>query len=100
MKIIKVPSKFIVNRLNISAITLGSFCIFFEEPTPIIVNHERIHVDQIKKIGILKFYFDYIKQYLNLRLSGNTHYNAYMGISYEKEAYSNQDNLEYIVGRK
>jgi hypothetical protein len=86
--------------LNISAITLGSFCIFFEKLNPILINHERIHVDQIKKIGIFKFYFDYVKQYLNLRVLGFSHYNAYMGISYEKEAYANQDNLDYVVGNK
>jgi hypothetical protein len=62
-----------------------------------LLNHERIHFDQIKKYGLLFFYFDYLRQYLKMRIKGMSHNDSYKGISYEKEAYENQNKLDYKV---
>jgi hypothetical protein len=51
------------------------------------MTHEQIHVNQIKKDGIVKFYGRYLWEYFQGRKQGLTHYQAYRNISYEKEAF-------------
>lgn len=78
------------------AITLYPFIFYKYNPIDsVLLNHEKIHIQQIKKIGVVYFYFDYIYQYVTLRFKGLNHNQAYFNISYEKEAYTNQGNLDY-----
>lgn len=82
--------------LDVNAIVLYPFIFFADRsPDPFIVNHEFIHVQQIKRHGVGKFYFLYLYEYLRHRLKKKRHYEAYMAISFEKEAYENQHNLAY-----
>jgi len=66
----------------------------------LLISHEYIHTQQYKKEGVLKFLIVYFYEYLlNLwRYNFNTK-EAYINISFEKEAYANQDkiNKEDIV---
>ncbi|MCB9202321.1 MAG: hypothetical protein H6604_04640 [Flavobacteriales bacterium] len=78
--------------------------VFFREKElkndAIIVNHERIHLrQQIELLWIFFFIlyvFEFIFNYIRLK---NLHL-AYMNISFEKEAYKNQNNLKYLKDRK
>ncbi|MCX6823352.1 MAG: hypothetical protein NTX91_05205 [candidate division SR1 bacterium] len=55
--------------------------------------HEWIHIQQIRRQGIFIFYVMYIYEWLiNLWKYRNTE-KAYKNISYEKEAYDNQDSF-------
>ena len=61
------------------------------------INHESIHTAQIKEMGYIFFYMWYIVEWL-IRLFVNS--NAYRNISFEREAFINDDNLNYLKTRK
>lgn len=61
------------------------------------INHESIHTAQMKEMLYIFFYIWYIIEWvIRLFKKGN----AYRNISFEQEAYSNEDNLEYLKDRK
>lgn len=61
------------------------------------INHESIHTVQMKEMLYIFFYIWYIIEWvIRLFKKGN----AYRNISFEQEAYSNEDNLEYLKDRK
>ena len=73
------------------------FCRDKSEINDIIVNHEEIHTSQMKELGYIPFYVLYFIEWLiRLLFKGN----AYRNISFEREAYSNQYNLDYLKERK
>ena len=60
------------------------------------LNHERIHTAQMKEMLYVFFYLWYLIEWLvRLFQKGN----AYRNLSFEKEAYDNQDNLTYLDSR-
>lgn len=59
-------------------------------------NHEAIHSAQMKEMLYVGFYFWYFIEWL-IRLCCNG--NAYKNLGFEKEAYSNDDNLTYLATR-
>lgn len=61
------------------------------------INHESIHTAQMKEMLYIFFYIWYIIEWI-IRLFKKG--NAYRNISFEQEAYSNEDNLEYLKDRK
>lgn len=61
------------------------------------INHELIHERQAKEMLFVFFYICYLIEWL-IRLTGKG--NAYHNISFEREAYTNQNNLLYLSGRK
>jgi len=65
-----------------------------------LLNHERIHLKQQKELWVLPFYICYLWEYLKGRLSGKNHYQAYRNISFEKEAFGNENDSEYLSRRK
>jgi len=67
---------------------------------PLILNHERIHLRQQVECLVLPFYLIYFGEYLFYRLSGRNHDQAYLSISYEKEAYANENKPNYLKNRK
>ncbi len=66
----------------------------------ILLNHERIHLRQQVELLILIFYIWYILEYLIYRAKGINHYSAYRCISFEKEAYNHERDLQYLKTRK
>lgn len=93
---ILVKDSKLARKLNVNAIVLYPFIFFGDKnPDEFIVNHEFIHINQIRKFGALKFYILYLYEYLQHRIKKKNHYEAYMAISFEKEAYANQHNLAY-----
>jgi len=42
------------------AITLYPFIFFNGWPTPTIRSHEQVHVDQIRRMGVVRFYLTYL----------------------------------------
>jgi len=62
-----------------------------------LINHERIHTAQQRELLFLPFYFAYLLEWLiRLPMRGN----AYRNISFEREAYANQRNLQYLDSRR
>ena len=62
----------------------------------ITINHEEIHTAQMKELLYIPFYILYFFEWLFWLVFGNGYYD----ISFEKEAYENQDNMEYLKNRK
>ena len=75
------------------AITLGPFIFVRKECSfnEIDLNHENIHGRQQLELLIIPFYLIYIVEWI---------FKGYRNISFEKEAYSNQNNLDYLKTRK
>lgn len=65
----------------------------------VLINHERIHLRQQQELLIIPFYILYSLEWLlrcMLYLDG---YKAYQNISFEREAYQNEKNMEYLKER-
>lgn len=61
------------------------------------INHESIHTAQMKELAYLPFYCMYFGEWIiKLFKKGN----AYRNISFEREAYSNENNINYLKERK
>jgi len=59
-----------------------------------IIQHERIHTEQMKELGYLLFYFWYLLEWIiKLFRYGR---NSYRNISFEREAYAGQAELFYM----
>lgn len=93
---------FIYSKLHVSGITLFPFIILqskalLQDKT--FVNHEHIHLRQQLEMLILPFYLFYLIHYgINL-LKYKNHDTAYRNIVFEKEAYQNEDKLDYLAKR-
>lgn len=59
-------------------------------------NHEAIHTAQMKEMLFIGFYLWYLVEWI-IRLAGKG--NAYRNISFEKEAYDNDEDLNYLATR-
>nr|WP_297704920.1 hypothetical protein [uncultured Eudoraea sp.] len=66
----------------------------------ILINHERIHLQQQQELLIFPFYFLYISEWLLRTLLYVDSYKAYQNISFEREAYQNEINMAYLTERK
>ena len=65
-----------------------------------IINHERIHTAQQKELLFIPFYIIYVIEWL-VRLAQYRNWrDAYINISFEREAYRNGNNLHYLSCRK
>lgn len=70
-----------------------------DKKNPVFVNHERIHLRQQLELLIVPFFVLYFLEFL-LRLIqyGNMDL-AYRNISFEREAYANEKDLDYLKNR-
>lgn len=65
-----------------------------------IVNHEAIHTAQVKELLFVPFYIFYILEWVIRCVQYKDWKQAYYNISFEREAYTNHCNLEYLNERK
>lgn len=67
-----------------------------------VLNHELIHTEQIKELGYIFFYILYLAEWFFRVLFTKDAFSqrAYYNLSFEKEAFSNEDNFDYIKARK
>ena len=86
---------------RIGGITLYPFIVLREHykgSGTKIINHESIHIEQQKELLIIPFYILYILEwFIKLFFYGKK---AYYNISFEREAYANEHNEEYLQTRK
>jgi hypothetical protein len=101
-----MPNHFRFFIVRLSFMRANGMAIFpflfvkYKKPSKVLVNHERIHFRQQIEMLILPFYIWYILEYLIHRLKGKSPHHAYMSISFEREAYANDDDLRYLKKRK
>lgn len=95
MKPIFVKNSSIAKLIRVEAIVIYPFVFFASEnPSSILVNHESVHLDQVKRLGFWTFYFLYLKEYILNRVQRMSHYEAYRAISFEREAFEKQNRSE------
>lgn len=68
--------------------------------TNVEINHERIHTAQMRELLYIGFYIWYLVEWLILLFKYRNWDLAYRNIRFEKEAYNNQNNLDYLKVRK
>lgn len=72
----------------------------FKPLSRITENHERIHTAQIRELLFVFFYIWYGIEWLVRLFQYRDRKVAYLNISFEREAYSNQKDRSYIKVRK
>lgn len=89
---------------SIRAITLWLWVLVRDEKdlkNKVLLNHEKIHTRQWSELLVIPFLLWYLIEYgvRILKYRGDT-FKAYMNISFEREAFANENNLKYLDGRK
>jgi hypothetical protein len=70
-----------------------------DKKNPVFVNHERIHLRQQLELLIIPFFVLYFLEFF-LRLIQYRNVDlAYRNISFEREAYANEKDLDYLKNR-
>jgi hypothetical protein len=64
-----------------------------------LLNHEKIHLRQQLELLIVPFYVFYIAEFLVRLYQYKTWHVAYRNISFEREAYVNEQDLAYLKSR-
>lgn len=65
----------------------------------VLINHEKIHLQQQKELLIIPFYLFYFFEWMVHSIRYMDFYKGYQNISFEREAYFNEKNLEYLSDR-
>lgn len=92
-KIIPFGGYLAVNVFGILFVHKGSL----DKVSAKVINHESIHTAQMKEMLYIFFYLWYWLEWF-IRLF--QHGDEYLSISFEREAYDNEDNPEYLKSRK
>jgi hypothetical protein len=65
----------------------------------VFINHEKIHIRQQLELLVLFFYVWYLLEYFFRLVQYNDRKKAYFNISFEREAYANEKDLNYLKER-
>jgi len=88
--------------IEIFAITVGSFIFCRAKISEDVLNHEKIHIEQWKELYYIGFIFLYFYYYLYnsiIKKQGFSRH-AYLNIPFEKEAFQNMYDKDYLKDRK
>jgi hypothetical protein len=91
------------SRLPANAMALFPVMLFKKaglKNNPVLVNHEKIHFRQQLELLILPFYVLYLLHYIVNLIRYKNHDRAYFQISFEKEAYANDQDMNYLKRRR
>ena len=92
-KIIPFPGYKAINLFGILFVREGA------RMSEVDLNHESIHTEQMKEMLWIFFYIWYIIEWV-VKIFKYGPKDAYRNLSFEREAYENQGNLEYLKERK
>lgn len=93
----------LLKNTKISAITLFPFIILRKEESrqnQVLINHEKIHLRQQLELLIIFFYMWYVIEYYYWFFRLRDSFLAYKYISFEREAYAMENDLNYLETRK
>lgn len=65
----------------------------------VLLNHEKIHLRQQIELLVLPFYIWYFLEYIVRLLQYRNHQQAYLNICFEREAYTNEKDFNYLKKR-
>lgn len=95
-------SKYIVPK-GYTGITLFPF-IFLKSKSlksnRVLINHEKIHLRQQIELLIIPFYLWYGIEFLIRFYQFENWFNAYKNISFEREAFANDADFDYVKNRR
>lgn len=97
-----VVNKYLIGR-HFVGIALWPFIVVKNEvlkQDDIFINHERIHLRQQAELLVIPFYFVYLLEYVFRLFQYRDSQEAYRNISFEREAYEMEYDLEYLEYRK
>ena len=86
--------------IEIGAIAIFPFVFCRGNITDIIRVHETIHFQQQLETAIIVFYIIYMYDFIKNKFKGLPSRDAYLQLRAEKEAYENQNNMNYLSNRK
>jgi hypothetical protein len=89
-----------VSPITIGAITVGFLVFSRDIMSERTKRHETIHFQQFLELGFIFFVILYLYYWLRNLLRGFTGSEAYYEIPFEKEAYQNDENENYLTERK
>lgn len=93
----------LLKNTKINGITLYPF-IFIknqeDKKNKVLINHEKIHLRQQLELLIVFFYLFYVAEYYYHFFKLKNAHKAYLAISFEREAYANEHDLNYLKKRK
>jgi len=95
----KIPQRLSL-FIDVYAITLYPYVFIKDEGNPTVINHEKIHLEQQRELWLIGFYFLYILYWLIGKVKGMSNTGAYHSIPFEREAYENDEDEEYLKNRK
>jgi hypothetical protein len=72
----------------------------FDSENKVLINHEKIHIKQQMELLVLPFFLWYFVEYAVRLLQYKNANLAYRNISFEREAYANEINLNYLETRR
>ncbi|WP_205966459.1 hypothetical protein [Parapedobacter sp. SGR-10] len=85
------------------AITIFPFIFLLEKSCKketILLNHERIHIQQALELCILPFYLWYLVEFIYRFIRLQDFHQAYLHICFEREAYVHEKDFSYLRKRR
>ncbi|MFV0326895.1 MAG: hypothetical protein ACK5LF_21365 [Bacteroides xylanisolvens] len=97
--------KIIYTKYALKGYTINLFGVAFARPdreplSGTTINHESIHTAQGKELLWIFFYIWYGIEWVIRLIQYRNRKKAYRNISFEREAYSNDENTTYLTNRK
>ena len=93
----------LLKKTKINGITLFPF-IFIRDKSlknnKVLMNHEKIHIYQQLELLIIFFYLWYVVEYYYWYIKLKDKNLAYRNICFEREAYAQEQDLNYLEHRK
>lgn len=93
----------LLKNTKISAITIFPFIILRKNASRhdrVLINHEKIHLRQQLELFIIFFYLWYVIEYYYWFFRLRDSFQAYKSISFEREAYAMENDLNYLETRR
>ena len=98
---IVIVSRYLIPK-GFRGITLFPFIIISKsdfKPNSVVINHEKIHIRQQLELLILPFFIWYGIEFLIKYMIFKDKHTAYRNISFEREAYENEKDFNYLKKR-
>lgn len=93
-----IVTKYLIPK-GYNGLTLFPFVVVrtdSDKSNKVLVNHEKIHIKQQIQLLVLPFLIWYMIEFLFRLIQFKDKNRAYRNISFEREAYANERNLNYV----
>jgi hypothetical protein len=98
---ILIVSKYLIPR-GFQGLTVFPFVVVRDRKAQdylVLMNHEHIHLRQQLELLVLPFFVIYVLDYLVKLMRYRNKDRAYRNVIFEREAYQNENDLDYLKSR-